>query len=187
MKILVSSSSNDNIDEKYKESSRQLLSFLAEDRNTLIWGSGNRSIMGISYDEFAKRDCEIIGYTTEKYVDEIETLPKATHNVMKNTFDLKREMFNNSDLVLVLPGGTGTVSEFLTYLEEVRSNDQEKTLVVYDEYGHFDKTIELIEDLIVRKFNSNSIYDYLHVAHNIDEFKTVYDKTKKKLLEIRLK
>ena len=34
MRILVSCSSNDNIDEKYKESSRKILSFLAENNNT---------------------------------------------------------------------------------------------------------------------------------------------------------
>ena len=176
MKILISSSQNENIDEKYKESARNLCSFLASENNTLVWGSGCRSIMGIAYKEFAKKDCEILGYTTKKYVDEIELLPKAKHTVMEDTFDLKKVLFNEADMIIVLPGGTGTISELFTYLEEVRSNDVNKTLVVYDEYGHFKKTIELIEDLIVRRFNSNSIYEYLHVAHNLEEFKTIYGK-----------
>ena len=176
MKILISSSQNENIDDKYKESAHRITSFLAEQGNTLVWGSGCRSIMGICYEEFAKKDCEILGYTTKKYVDEIELLPKAKHTVMEDTFDLKKVLFNEADMVLVLPGGTGTVSELFTYLEEVRSNDVDKTLVVFDEYGHFSKVMEVIEDLIVRRFNSNSIYDFLHITHNLDEFKTVYDK-----------
>lgn len=186
MKILISSSQNENIDDKYKESAHKITSFLADDKNTLVWGSGCRSIMGICYEEFAKKDCEILGYTTKKYVDEIELLPKAKHTVMEDTFDLKKVLFNESDMVLVLPGGTGTVSELFTYLEEVRSNDVNKTLVVFDEYGHFSKVLEVIEDLIVRKFNSNSIYDYLHIAHNLDEFKTIYDKCKKETKKIGL-
>ena len=94
MRIEISSSSNDNIDEIYKEESRKLCAFLAKEKNELIWGSGNRSIMGICYDEFAKEDCKISGFTTEKYVDEIDTLPKASHVVEKDTFDLKKDMFN---------------------------------------------------------------------------------------------
>ncbi len=176
MKILISSSQNENIDEKYKESAHRITSFLADQGDTLVWGSGCRSIMGICYEEFAKKDCEILGYTTKKYVDEIELLPKAKHKVMDDTFDLKKVLFQESDMVLVLPGGTGTVSELFTYLEEVRSNDVNKTLVVFDEYGHYAKVLEVIEDLIVRRFNSNSIYDYLHITHNLDEFKTVYEK-----------
>lgn len=179
MKILISSSQNENIDEKYKESARNLCSFLADDKNTLVWGSGCRSIMGIAYDEFAKKDCKILGFTNPKYVDEIELLPKAKHVVLDDTFELKKVLFTEADLIVVLPGGTGTISELFTYIEEMRSNDVEKNLIIYDEYGHFKKTVELIEDLIIRKFNSNSIWDYLHIAHNMDEFKTIYDKINK--------
>lgn len=178
MKILISSSQNESIDEKYKESARNLCSFLAEDNNTLIWGSGARSIMRVAYEEFAKRNREILGYTNPKYVDEIEFLPKAKHVVLEDTFELKKVLFNEADLIIILPGGTGTISELFTYIEEIRSNDRTKSLIVYDEYGHYKKTVELIEDLIVRKFNSNSIYDYLHIAHNLDEFKTMYEKLK---------
>ena len=45
---------NENIDEKYKESAHKLTEFLASEGNTLVWGSGCRSIMGICYEEFAK-------------------------------------------------------------------------------------------------------------------------------------
>ena len=180
MKILISSSSNENIDDKYKESAHRVTEFLAKEGNTLVWGSGNRSIMGICYEEFNKQNCEMLGFTNAKYVDEIKDLPNAKHTVLDDTFLLKKRMFEEADLVLVLPGGTGTVSELFTYLEEVRSNDVDKELIVFDEFGHYTKVFELIEDLIVRKFNSNSIYDYLHVAHNLDEFKTLYDKYAKK-------
>ena len=178
MRITISSSSNDSIDEKYKEESRKVCKYLAENGCDLNWGSGSISIMGICYEEFAKEDCKISGFTTEKYADEIETLPKASHVVEKDTFDLKKDMFNICDMILILPGGTGTVSELFTYLEEVRSNDEEKILVVYNVNNHFKKSLEVIDDLIERNFNSNSIYDYLHIVNNLDEFKELYNSLK---------
>ena len=178
MRIEISSSQREEIDNKYKESARRLVSFLAEEDNTLLWGSGCRSIMGICYEEFAKRDRKILGYTTEKYVDEIELLPKATHVVCKDTFDLKKVLFDEADLLVMLPGGTGTVSELFAYVEEIRSNDRDKTLIIYDEFNHFNKVFELIDDMIERDFNSKSIYDYIKVAHNLDEFKKIYNSLK---------
>lgn len=178
MKILISSSQNENIDEKYKESAHRITSFLADQGDTLVWGSGCRSIMGICYEEFAKKDCKILGYTTKKYVDEIELLPKATHVVCKDTFDLKKVLFDEADLLIMLPGGTGTVSELFAYIEEIRSNDRNKTLIIYDEFGHFNKVFELIDDMIARNFNSESIYDYIKVVHNMDEFKKIYNSLK---------
>ena len=86
MKILISSSQNENIDEKYKESAHKLTEFLASEGNTLVWGSGCRSIMGICYEEFAKKDCEILGYTTPKYVDEIDVLPNGIDLTKFNSY-----------------------------------------------------------------------------------------------------
>ena len=174
MRVTISSSSNESIDEKYKASAIKLVDFLASNDCDLNWGSGSISIMGICYDEFAKYNRKIYGYTTPKYADDIENLPKAIHEVYDTTFDLKKNIFNDGELIIMLPGGTGTISEFFAYLEEIRSNDINKTLVIYNENHHFDTTIALIDDLVKRNFNSDSIYNYYKVANSFEEFKTIF-------------
>ena len=110
---------------------------------------------------------------SEKYISDLENLTGAHHEVFETTFDLKKNIFNDSDVIICLAGGTGTVSEFFSHLEEIRSNDIDKLLVVYDEDHHFDTTLKVIEDLIDRKFNDDSIYNFFKVAHNVDEFKNI--------------
>ena len=90
-----------------------------------------------------------------------------------------QNIFTDADLVLLLPGGTGTISEFFAYLEEVRSNDAEKTLILYNENNHFDKVIELINDLIDRNFNNSTIFNYFKIANTFDEFKEIINELKK--------
>ena len=123
MRVTISSSSNDLINEEYKESARKVCDFLASSGCDLNWGSGSSSIMGICYDEFSKFNRGIYGYTSPKYADDIENLPNASHRIFDTTFDLKKNIFGDADIVVLLPGGTGTISEFFAYLEEVRSND----------------------------------------------------------------
>ncbi len=179
MRVTISSSSSEIIDDKYKESAIKVCDYLAENGWDLNWGSGSISIMGICYDEFNKYNRKIYGYTSSKYVDDIENLPNATHKIFDTTFDLKKNIFTDADLVLLLPGGTGTISEFFAYLEEVRSNDVNKSLVLYNEDHHFDSTIALIDDLVKRDFNRNNIYDYFKVVNSFDEFKKYIDEYKK--------
>jgi uncharacterized protein (TIGR00730 family) len=179
MRVTISSSSSEIIDDKYKESAIKVCDYLAENGWDLNWGSGSISIMGICYDEFNKYNRKIYGYTSSKYVDDIENLPNATHKIFDTTFDLKKNIFTDADLVLLLPGGTGTISEFFAYLEEVRSNDVNKSLVLYNEDHHFDSTIALIDDLVKREFNRNNIYDYFKVVNSFDEFKKYIDEYKK--------
>lgn len=178
MRVTISSSSADIIDDKYKESAIKVCDYLAESGFDLNWGSGSISIMGICYNEFSKYNRKIYGYTSPKYADDIDNLPKATHTIYEDTFDLKKNIFNDADLLVMLPGGTGTISELFAYLEEIRSNDKSKLLVLYNEDHHFDSTLALIEDLIARDFNRTSIYDYFKVANSFEEFKNIINNLK---------
>ena len=180
MRVTISSSSNENISDIYKESAIKVCDYLAENGCDLNWGSVSISIMGICYNEFLKYNRKIYGYTSSKYADDIENLPNAKHTIFDTTFDLKKNIFNDADLVVLLPGGTGTISEFFAYLEEVRSNDINKTLILYNEDHHFDSTINLIEDLVKRSFNSDSIYNYFKVVNSFEEFKNIIDEYNKK-------
>ena len=178
MRVTISSSSSLTIDDIYKENAIKVCDLLAENGWDLNWGSGSISIMGICYVEFKKYNRKIYGYTSPKYADDIDNLPDATHEIYDTTFDLKKHIFDDADLVLMLAGGTGTISEFFAYLEEIRSNDVNKLLVIYNEDHHFDSTLALIDDLIKRNFNRSNIYDYFKVANSIDDLKNIIDNIK---------
>lgn len=180
MRVTISSSSSETIEEKYKNNAIKTCDYLAENGWDLNWGSGSISIMGICYNEFLKYNRKIYGYTSPKYADDLENLQNAEHKIFDTTFDLKKNIFNDADLVVLLPGGTGSISEFFAYLEEIRSNDINKTLVLYNEDHHFDSTLRLIDDLIERNFNSSNIYDYFKVANTFDEFKNIVNEIKNK-------
>lgn len=174
MKFTISSSSNDLIDEKYKISAGHLLDYLVTIPNAeLNWGSCSISIMGLCYDTFLKAGKPIHGYTSRKYADDINNLPNADHKIFDTTYDLKKNILYDADVIICLAGGTGTISEFFAHLEEIRSNDADRLLIIYDEDHHFDSTLAVIKDMIDRKFNNESIYNYFKVAHNVEEFKNI--------------
>lgn len=174
MKFTISSSSNDSIDVKYKESASHLLDYLVTIPGVeLNWGSCSISVMGLCYDTFKKYNLPMHGYTTSKYADDINNLPEANHKIYDTTLDLKKEILYDGDVIIMLAGGTGTISEFFAYLEEIRSNDADKLLIIWNEDHSFDSTLNLIDDLVSRKFNSDSIYKYYNVANNLEEFKNI--------------
>ena len=174
MRVTIGSSSNDLISNEYKESARKVCAFLASNGCDLNWGAGSTSIMGICYEEFAKYDRNIYGYTTPKYVDMLNDLPKANTQVLDTTFDLRKKSFYDADLIVLLPGGTGTTAEFFAYLEEIRSNNIDKPLIVYNENHHFDSSLALIDDLIKRNFSTETIYNYIKIANSFEEFKDLF-------------
>ena len=175
MKITIGSSSNDNIDDQYKEGSKKVIEYLASKGFELIWGCASSSIMGISYKEFLKHNRKMYGFTTSKYISDLDNLKVAENTICDNTFDLKKNFFYDADIILMLPGGTGTISELFAFLEELRSSDINKPFIIYNESGHFDSTLALIDDLVKRNFNSINIFNYFKVVNSFDEFKDIVD------------
>ena len=180
MRVTISSSSSTTIDQKYYDESRKALEYLADEGFDLNWGSADYSIMGLCYEVFRDKGRNIYGYTSEKYKSDIERLPDATHTVYEDTFDLKKHIFTDADLVMILPGGTGYISEFFAYLEEIRSNDKNTKLVVYNVDHQYDCIRVLIDSLIKEGFNKPTIYDYYDEVSSLEELKLIVATLKNK-------
>ena len=174
MKVTICSSSVENIDNKYKESAQELLDYLVTiDNIELIWGAGDTSLMGMCYDTFVNANRLVHGYTTRKYEDMISNLDKADIKVVDTTFDLKKGIFYDADTIIYLYGGIGSISEFFAHLEEVRSNYDNKELIIYDTEGYYDKVLELLDYSIKEQFTKENVLNMFKVVHSIEELKEI--------------
>lgn len=178
MNVLILSSSREEINPYYKSVAKSISNFLATNECDLVFGACSTSMMGICYQEFVKQNRNIYSFTTKKYVDDLNNLEKSKHYIRETTFDLKKDMFLNSDFIVCLPGGVGTISELLTYIEEKRSNDSDIPIIVYAENNFYDKTIEVLKELIKEGFASNNIFDMFKIVKNKNEFMDEYYRVK---------
>ena len=188
MNVLILSSSREEIDPYYKSIARSISSFLAKSECDLVFGAASSSMMGICYEEFVKNNRNVYSFTTKKYIDDLKKLDKSEHYIRETTFDLKKDMFFNSDFIVYLPGGVGTISELLTYIEEKRSNDSDKPIIVYDENNFYDKIIESLKELVNEGFVSEDIFDMFKIIKNPNDFKNEYYEIKYNYLsKVRVK
>ncbi len=169
MNVAILSSSSNNIDSYYGSIARSISHYLACNDFDLVYGGCSTSMMGICYDEFSKNNRKIYSFTTEKYTDDIANLPKAMHYIRKTTFDMKKDMFENSDLIVALPGGMGTLSELLAFMEENRSNDKQVPIMIYDENNDYQFLFQQLLYLEQKGFHQH-IMDFMIVCHNKEEF-----------------
>lgn len=176
MKVLILSSSREDIDPYYTSIARSVANFLASNECDLVFGGASYSMMGICYDEFRKKGRNISAYTTPQYIDDLKNLEAAKHYVCDTTFEMKQRMFENSDMIVCLPGGPGTLSELLAYIEEKRSNNKDIPIIIYDENGYYNKLGEIFNNFINNKFVDKSIYEMFEIARNHDDFEFIYSK-----------
>lgn len=179
MNVLIITSSSTKIDDYYLSVAKSISSYLSKyelyysEDNILTFDvilGGCSSMMGICYNEFLKHNRKIYSYVTEKYKSDLEIMNESEGHICSDTFDIKKEMFNKSDLIVCLPGGTGTISELLSFIEEKRSNDKDKPIIVYNEDGFYNTFINVLNELEENKFIDESVTNAFVVTKNKNEF-----------------
>lgn len=181
MNVLILSSSREGIDDYYKSIARSVSIFLANNDCNLVFGGCSSSMMGICYEEFVKKNREIYSFTTPNYVSDLRNLAKCKNYIRKTTFELKQDMFNNSDLIVCLPGGVGTYSELLSYIEEKRSNSSDKPIIIYDENGFYNNFLKFLEYLVQEKFVDKDIFEMFSVVKNREQMEEEFYEMKGKV------
>ena len=170
MNVMILSSSKEEIADYYKVIAKNISHYLASSGFDLVFGAASSSMMGICYREFINQGRNVYAFTTEKYAEDLANLPLAKSFVRETTLDMKKSMFENSDFIVALSGGLGTLSEILSFIEENRSNDKSVPIILYDEDHYYQKLFELFNNMKALNFISDGIEDYIKIAHNKNEF-----------------
>lgn len=167
MKVWIASSSRVN-DEKYLGIARSVATVFSESGYDLVCGGVSSSMMKEVYDTFVNMGNEISCVTLKCYNEEFEGFSPV---YVDNTFDRTKTLYDMSDIIVFLPGGTGSLSEIFACLEEYRTLDSNKRLILYNDDGFYDDLISSIGKLIELGFNDKSILEKIEIVNTIDELK----------------
>ena len=172
MKIFISCSSSDEIKEEYKIVSKYLIEELSKD-NDLVFGCTNRGLMGLCYNSFLKNNRKIYGVCNQIYKDDLKDL-KLDDIMYVNSFEEANIIFGEiSDVILVLPGSFGTLSELIDLLEEKRTGIHSKEIILFNINGFYDDLINMFNKIynnVSNKYDFNSLCKVFTTADEILEY-----------------
>lgn len=131
----------------------------------VIGGVNDKGMFGKIINNFKSR--KIYLYTLKLYNEEVDKDINCMY--LDTTFDRTKEIYNNSDKILFLPGGTGSLSEILSMLEEKRTINSDKEIIIYNQDGYYYDLIKFITKLIKNKFNDISILNYIKIFNDKDD------------------
>ena len=80
-----------------------------------------------------------------------------------------KSIYDDSDIMIIMPGGTGTLSEMFNFLEELRTNEIDKELIIYNKDNYYIDIIKIINTFIKNNFNDETIFNYLKVFNDKDD------------------
>ena len=166
MNIAVCCSSSNDINRKYLESSKRLLQLIFKGNNNLVFGAMDSGIMGIAYRVAKQNNRKVIGIAPEIYKEDFKELDCDKEILTKNVNDRTDELINNSDILIFLPGGIGTLYELMTAIEMKRSKEFDKPIILYNATGFFNDIIHMLDKTYAQNFTDFKVRLNYNIAND---------------------
>ena len=100
---------------------------------------------------------------------------------VSSTFERAEKIYENSDVIIFLDGGTGTLSEFCSFLNnKIETDDKKKELVLVNVDGVYDKIIDDLRRRYKEGLASNTLTYFKEVRSPL-ELKAYLEKVENKL------
>ena len=126
--------------EKYVVPARELAKLIAEHGHSLVWGGSNTGVMKVMADGVQAGGGKIFGVSVEILKERAR--PDADEMVFaKDLGERKAMLLARSDVIVVLPGGLGTLDELSEILELRKHNAHSKRVVVLSTDGFIERPL----------------------------------------------
>ena len=169
MKLLVCSSSREDISDKYFNDCSKLLEELFKLDNDLVFGANNKGLMRTSYEIATKYNREVIGINPKKFKDSFGELNCNKEIITNSIHERTAKLIDESDILLFLPGGIGTIYELFTAIESKRCGEFNKHIIIYNSNNYFGKLLEFMEDMYKENFTSKSVEECYHISNTYQD------------------
>lgn len=157
--------SREGINPLFVEHAKQLGHLLAEKEITLIYGGGNKGIMGALANAMLEKKGKVIG-VMPKLLNGIEHSHYGISE-MHETEDMhsrKKMMYSRADAAFVLPGGYGTMDELFEMLTWNQLNIHDKKIFILNSGGFYDHLIGHLKIMERENFLYRKITDQVTIV-----------------------
>ena len=124
----------------------------------LVYGAGNTGMMGAVANATQVGKAKTFGVIPRHLVQrEIGKTDLDKYIVTDNMHERKKLMFMNSNAIILLPGGPGSLDEFFEVLTWAQLEVHKKPIVVINVKKYWDPLFSLIDHTISSGFAENSL------------------------------
>ena len=145
MKVCVCGGTNPATNVKFTSSARRIGELFCDHDIELIWGGNQYGVLAAIHQVYIERKKPNTLYLPKTYIDDLNGMTTDKVVILETIGERQDAMSHNSDAIVFVPGGIGTLYEFWASVEALRSGEINAKLFLYNFEGFYDKQIEFFE------------------------------------------
>ena len=166
----------DNIDQIYFDAANRLGEWMGHTRKTLVYGGADMGLMGEVAKAVKAGGGRVFGVVPTKleeggHVSDLLDVTFACNNLS----DRKDIMIQESEVMVALPGGVGTLDEVFTVAASNSIGYHDKRIILYNVNGFWNELVSLMNGLSDKGFLRHEVEHYFVLANTLEELKTLIE------------
>ena len=152
-RITVYASSSNGLAAEYYAAAERLGEVLGKAGLEIVYGGGRVGLMGSMADRALAQGAHVHGVIP----DFLNTVEHGHANlsrldVVKDMRERKHRMIENSDAVIALPGGSGTLEELLEVITLKRLGQFLGPIVLMNTRGYYNRLVDFLDNAVTERF-----------------------------------
>ncbi|MFN3646622.1 MAG: TIGR00730 family Rossman fold protein [Gemmobacter sp.] len=149
----------------YAEAARDTGRVIAQGGWRLVYGAGDVGLMGLVAEAAQAEGAPAMGVIPQHLMTREKGRARLTTMVVtEDMHERKKVMFMNSDAIVVLPGGAGSLDEFFEILTWRQIGLHEKPIFLMNTEGYWDPLLRLLDHVIAEGFAEPQLASYAAVV-----------------------
>ena len=155
---------------EYTDNAKILGKKIAYNNLKLVYGGGNIGLMGILAESCKQNGGQILGvipYNLTKKEQGKQNI--SSYIITEDMHERKKVMYMNSDMIIALPGGIGTLEELFEMLTWKQLGFHKKPIYLLNILDYWDSLLDLLDIMIKKGFLEKESNNYFKVCETVDE------------------
>ncbi|HEX3436028.1 MAG TPA: TIGR00730 family Rossman fold protein, partial [Pseudacidobacterium sp.] len=152
-RICVFCGSADGADPAYVQTAKELGHSIAVSGMGLVYGGATVGLMGVLADAALAAGAEVIGVMPDVLMDREIAHRGITHlHFVKTMHERKALMYDHADAFIALPGGYGTLDEFIEIVTWAQIRIHQKPCILLNINGYYDSFLAFLDHAVAQGF-----------------------------------
>lgn len=154
----------------YVNAARETGEMLAANDWRLVYGAGDVGLMGEVANATQSAGGQTFGVIPQHLLSwEVGKRDLTQFIVTENMHERKKVMYMNSDAIVVLPGGAGSLDEYFEVVTWRQLGLHQKPILLLNTEGYWDKLVGLVDHVIDEGFADESFRDFTTVCQTVTD------------------
>lgn len=159
-----------DIEESFFDDARLLASWIGSNKKNLVYGGTNKGMMNVFAETVKASGGTVTGVIPQTIIDRGFAFKALDKMVVTTSLSERKDLLiSNSDIIIAMPGGFGTLDEAFSTIAQRKLRFHDKELIFCNTNGIFDELIASLEKLYSSKFAPTVYKEYYKVFNSAQE------------------